>query len=257
MSAQFGIDYAWGRPDPRRLRRAGVTFVGRYLSHDVTKNLSAPEHRELARENIDVVLAWEDQAERARAGELAGRSDAQNALAQLREIGLPPSTPVHLAVDFDAEGPEVEGYFRGAHEILESATGGYGSKRVLAHLFDAGLIHHGWQTYAWSGGEWEPRALTRQYSNGHQLAGVSCDYDARLAPAPELASDYVPAEEARWIHEYDQVLHERTPWAAMRRRVLRRYMTRRRKLLRRLAEQTGWKIRNRANRYNQLLARTD
>jgi hypothetical protein len=34
-----------------------------------------------------------------------------------------------------------------------------------------------WQTYAWSGGLVHPDAHILQYSNGHTLAGVSCDYN--------------------------------------------------------------------------------
>ena len=42
--AVFGVDYAWGRPGPAALKRAGAKFVCRYLSHDTTgKNLTRDE----------------------------------------------------------------------------------------------------------------------------------------------------------------------------------------------------------------------
>ena len=52
---------------------------------------------------------------------------------------------------------------------------------MISHLFDAGLIGYGWQTYAWSDGQWDHRAQLRQYSNGHTIAGVGVDYDQSTA----------------------------------------------------------------------------
>jgi lysozyme len=69
---------------------------------------------------------------------------------------------------------------------------------------------------------------------------------------------YKPADEARWEHEYDQLLHRnRRP---LRRRVLRRVMTQRRKRIWQLAQGNGgkdWQLLNRAARYRSLLARTE
>lgn len=255
--SRFGIDYAWGGPPSvAALRRAGVTFVGRYLSYDPGKNINAAEYRRLHAAGIDVVLVWETTADRARAGAGAGRSDAENAEAQRKRCGIPPQA-VHLAVDFDAEGPEVEDYFRGAQQVLGDRLGAYAGYRAVKHLFDHGLIAHGWQTYAWSGSLWDARAKVRQYSNGHVFAGVDCDLDVAIEDKP---APLVPADEARWEREYDQLLHRRGPWAAMRRRVLRRVMTARRKEIWRLAQPkgpAGWDERNRRARYEQLLARTE
>ena len=39
------------------------------------------------------------------------------------------------------------------------------------------MIKWGWQTYAWSGGNWDKRAQLQQYSNDRTVGGVSVDYD--------------------------------------------------------------------------------
>src|SRR5205807_6629149 len=116
--------------------------------------------------------------------------------AQRRRIGMPDSTPIYFAIDFDALGPEVAPYFEGVRRVLPPVrSGAYAGYRPIKHLFDFGLIAHGWQTYAWSGGRWDPRAKLRQYSNGHTFAGVDCDLDVWLADAP---SSYWPTDERRW-----------------------------------------------------------
>ena len=68
------------------------------------------------------------------------------------------------------------------------------------------------------------------------------------------STPYVPADEARWISEYDHLPRNRP----IRRRVLKRVMTARRKEIWRLAEhqQDGWHVLNREARYHALAART-
>jgi Domain of unknown function (DUF1906) len=182
VSGRFGIDFAWGRPSTHELRAAGVTFVGRYFSHDPSKDLTASELHGYQHNGIGVVVAWETTATRTQDGELAGAEDARAALARAHAIGY--GGAVDFAVDFDAEGPEVFHYFRGARHVAGSRCGVYGGYRVVKYLFDNNLVSHGWQTYAWSSGRWDRRAVLRQYSNDHTLAGVSCDYDVELGGAP-------------------------------------------------------------------------
>lgn len=255
----FGIDYAWGGPpSAQALRSAGVLWAGRYLSFDAGKNINAAELRFLQGLGIGVVLAWETTADRALAGEAAGRSDAQNAVAQCKRLGLA-TVPVHFAIDFDAEGPEVEAYFRGAASITGALTGAYGGYRPLKHLFDAGIIHHGWQTYAWSGGLWDHRALFRQYSNGHVLGVVSCDYDVMLPGPKPPAPPYVNAQERNWIREWDRIQGRKAVRYHLRRVFLKRQMGKRRELIWRTAEARkphGWEELDRKARYEALRART-
>ena len=258
---QFGIDYAWGGPpSPQALRSAGVKFVGRYFSFDPGKNVNAAEYRRLTALGIGCVVVWETTADRALAGEAAGQSDAHNAESQRVRCGMPASQPIHFAVDFEAAGPDVEAYFRGVHAVLKDRAGVYGGYEVVKHLFDTGLVGHGWQTYAWSGGQWDPRALVRQYSNGHVLGGVSCDYDWKLdvpkPPAPKPA--YQNVDELHWIKEWDRILPRRTPAAHVRRLFLKRQMVKRKALIWKLAEAhtpPQWSVRNRKARYEALRKR--
>lgn len=250
---RFGIDYAWGGPPSiAALKRAGVTFVCRYLSRDPAKNLNPHEYNEFRAHDIDVNVVWETDAERARLGQLAGRDDAIAAEAQRMHCGMPEEQVIYLAVDFDAQGVEIEDYFHGARQILRGRLGAYAGYNAIKYLFDHGLIDHAWQTYAWSAGQWDPRARIRQYSNNHTLDGVSVDYNIELAPANV---PYVPADEHNWIREYDRLSQQKR--AAWRRTWLRHTMTSRRKKIWRLAQIGGWEMLNRANRYHQLAIRTE
>jgi hypothetical protein len=190
----FGIDWAWGHPDIPALKAAKVEFACRYLSHDASKNLTFAQAKALGKAGIDCVVVWETAANRALAGRTAGASDAQAALTQAMGCGMPAGCPIYFAVDFDEtqeQAKAVAEYFRGVHSVLDFAgpagmphpvpVGVYGGYWSVRRLFNAGLVRYGWQTYAWSGGQWERRAQLRQYSNGHTVAGVSCDFNRAAA----------------------------------------------------------------------------
>ena len=48
-------------------------------------------------------------------------------------------------------------------------------------MFDAGLATFGWQTYAWSAGQWDARAQIQQYRNDQFVDGVGVDFDRATA----------------------------------------------------------------------------
>jgi hypothetical protein len=181
----FGIDWAWGHPNLAQLAASGVKFACRYLSHDTAKNLTGAQARTLAVAGIDCLVVWETTANRALSGREGGAQDARDARAQAAACGIPDGSPIYFAVDFDEHVGHVEAvhaYFRGVHSVLgRRPVGVYGGYWTVKRLLDAGLVKYGWQTYAWSGGEWEHRAQLRQYSNGHVLGGVSCDYNRATA----------------------------------------------------------------------------
>jgi lysozyme len=95
-------------------------------------------------------------------------------------------------------------------------------------------------------------------NGGTVLEGLArrrhADRELFITPDPP----YVPADEARWIHEYDSLPKwGQETWATIRRRALRRRMNKRILLLNHLAnDDGGWHILNRENRYRALLART-
>jgi GH24 family phage-related lysozyme (muramidase) len=114
----------------------------------------------------------------------------------------------------------------------------------------AALLRRDWRAVA-------NQMLAYDHAGGQVLEGLQHrrQVEAELFLRPEAA--YIPADEQRWEHEYDQLQHRRGAWPAMRRRVLRRVMTKRRKLIWQLAQHTGWETLDRAARYRQLLVRTE
>jgi hypothetical protein len=182
ITVRRGVDYSWARPSPAGLHAAGYTFAVRYLSYDTTgKNLTISEARALQAAGVDVVANWEYGARDALSGHARGVSDAQEALRQATAAGMPAGRPIYFSVDFDATEAQqaaINNYFDGVASVLGHArTGAYGGYYPIKRLFDAGKIAWGWQTYAWSGGQWDSRAQLRQTLNGVTIAGGAYDID--------------------------------------------------------------------------------
>lgn len=100
--------------------------------------------------------------------------------------------------------------------------------------------------------------LAYDHAGGVVLAGLRSRRERERALFLKAAPAYVPADEARWVREYEALRRKHSPWASMRRRVLVRYMTKRKKLIFHLAEakKNGWKVLNREARIAALRART-
>ena len=96
---------------------------------------------------------------------------------------MPGGRPIYFAVDFDAQPYQqgtVDAYFQGVASVIGlGRTGAYGGYGLVARSFDDGVISWGWQTYAWSYGNWDARAQLRQTLNGITAAGDGdcCDRD--------------------------------------------------------------------------------
>jgi peptidoglycan hydrolase-like protein with peptidoglycan-binding domain len=184
----FGLDYSSGRPSHAAMKTAGVKFVCRYVGSTVhgtgrsAKWLSPGEATALHSDGFDEVVVFETAAQRAEGGAAAGTADAHTAVAELKYCGLPADLPVYFAVDYDTTvGPHLRAYFKAVAAVIgRSRTGAYGGYKVIKALFDEGLITYGWQTYAWSGGQWDSRAQLQQYSNGKTVGGASVDYDRAM-----------------------------------------------------------------------------
>lgn len=205
--AVFGIDYAWGRPGPAALKRAGAKFACRYLSHDTSgKNLTRGEADELSKAGLWLVVVWETAAARALSGRAGGIDDAREADRQARACGMPAGRPIYFAVDFDATSGQqgaINAYLDGAASVIgRGRVGLYGGHGPVKRALDAGKAVWSWQTYAWSQGRWDSRAHIQQYSNEHVLNGVSVDYDRAVkddygqwrvgvSPAEEDMPEYV------------------------------------------------------------------
>lgn len=171
LAPSQGIDFAWSCPSP-----AGHAFGGSYLSPDPSKNWSAACVSRWRQAGKALVFFWEATATRALQGCEAGRADAAEGWAQGRRYGM---RVLFLTVDFDespSQAPAVASYFRCAdQQIGASHVGGYGGYWTISRLFAAHLIAYGMQTYAWSGGLWDPRAQLQQYGGTSAV-----DYDRAL-----------------------------------------------------------------------------
>lgn len=213
LSPRVGIDFAFEAhvPTPAELAAAGVTFVCRYLSQDPAKDLTAAEYAEYRMIAVDVVVVWETTANRMLDGASAGSEDARLADALRTSIGIPGEPPIYFACDFDAtpaDQTQIHAYLQGAASVLgKPRVGMYGGFWPISRAFDAGDITYGWQTFAWSGGQWDARAQLRQVQNGVTVAGITVDIDHAIAdnfgqvtfkpPPPIIATS---GEQAGWRH---------------------------------------------------------
>lgn len=209
------IDYSTLRPPMPLLKAAGVTAVGRYLGWDcepgyqcIRKNLTVPEKDELLAAGIEIFLSFEYLADAARDGASQGARDCHLANQQLNALGMAsPGTAVYYAVDFNIPdyvpalpetpanaraklGP-VAAYFDAIHAAKPAhEVDGYGGYWAVSRLLDAKLITRGWQTIAWSGGQWDSRAVLRQELT--QVFGAA-DVDLHTAASPDFGQWPRPA----------------------------------------------------------------
>lgn len=179
-----GVDYAWSRPGGAALKAAGMRFAARYLSADLTKNITRAEANDLAAHGVNVVVVWETTQRRATAGRAAGAADARTALGQATAAGMPSGRPIYFAIDYDAPESDqsaIDAYFSGVASVLGLArTGAYGGYWPLSRLKTAGLARWFWQTAGWSGSNrlsgmhlWQPASTVT-------INGVSCDHDTAM-----------------------------------------------------------------------------
>lgn len=184
MTSIPGVDYAWSHPGGAALKAAGKAFACRYLSPDSSKNLTKAEAADLAAHGVWAVVVWEGTASRALAGQAAGAADAKTAVVQATTAGMPSSRPIYFAVDFDAtpgQQAAINAYLDGAASVIgRDRVGIYGGFYSVKRALDGGHAVWAWQTIAWSGGQWDSRAVIRQ---GMQktINGVSCDLNTATA----------------------------------------------------------------------------
>jgi len=179
-----GVDYPWTHPSAKALQDAGKKFACRYLSRDTEKNLSLAEARDLAAHGMSSVVVWETTANRALSGRTGGIADARAAALQATACGMPSGRPVYFATDWDvteAQQSVVNAYLDGAGSVIgKSWVGVYGGYYAVKRALDGGHAEWGWQTFAWSGGQWDSRAVIRQ-GNQAKIGGVTVDLDTALA----------------------------------------------------------------------------
>jgi hypothetical protein len=179
----WGIDYAHGSGLTTATMKAnGVQFACRYLSNDPTKNINTTELRNLAAAGIAVVLNWESTGNEL--GFAAGAADAARAETQAIALGHPEAPIIFSPWDHDPAGHTagILDYMRGAASVLGAAKVGlYQGYAAVKAALDAKVCRYAWQTYAWSGGAWDPRAQLNQYANSVTMGPAQIDRDRAMA----------------------------------------------------------------------------
>ncbi len=177
-----GIDFSYGNGlTTAQINDASCAFVCRYLSGGLPKDIDSLELSNYKAADIRVVFVWEtDGLMPSRA---QGIADAGAAQAELERLALAiedrsvASAPVFFAADAATETDPI-GYLQGVVSVLgKSRTAIYGGYNSVNVAFSAGLVTFGWQTYAWSNGQWDDRALLRQVQNNAHLGPAQVDND--------------------------------------------------------------------------------
>ena len=186
-----GIDYAfYPHPSISAIKAEGATFVCRYVSSYAPndgngKNLIPAEKNALLAAGLSIVIVAEEASgSRMLDGRAAGVTDAAHADAVVKALGMP-GIPVYFACDWDATEAQqtpIDAYLDGAVSVIgRGRVGIYAGFYPLKRAFDAGKITYGWETYAWSGGQWDSRAQLRQTQNGVTIGGADCDRDVSMS----------------------------------------------------------------------------
>ena len=177
-----GIDFSSGNGlTTAQIIDAGCAFVCRYLSGGLPKDIDSLELSNYKAAGIRIVFVWEtDGLMPSKAQGIADAGTAQAELERLATAIKDPSVasaPVFFAADEQTETDPI-GYLQGTVAVLgKSRTAIYGGYNSVSTAFNAGLVTFGWQTYAWSNGQWDNRALLRQVQNNTQLGPAQVDND--------------------------------------------------------------------------------
>ena len=180
-------------PLAARIKTGGYTFVARYYSHSIWKNLTRSEAGALSAAGLYIVAVWESAGDHPSFfSHDQGRHDGQTAFAFAQAIGQPLPSPIYFAVDADLPGAGgVQAYFEGVREAFGAhgaigstaySVGVYGSGNVCAHLSGLVYVSHTWlaQSMGWGG--------SRAYSDwnikqgrSQNVLGLSVDTDIAAA----------------------------------------------------------------------------
>lgn len=140
-----------------RLKAHGFKFVVRYINGTTTswKVISPDEIARLFAAGLGLLLVWETSTTRPFGGGPAGRTDGAKAKADAYRLGVPPLSPILIAVDTDVTSrtaPAVRSYvaaFRAAASPYP--VGVYGDYDTIEACKDLSTLN--WQANAagWSG----------------------------------------------------------------------------------------------------------
>lgn len=182
-----GADYAWWRPSDSWFAANGIQFVSRYLSWLPNgKVINKSEYDHLTYLGLRICLNWEFDAQDQKRGYAGGVADATEAYRQAR-ILVPDTNipiPIYFSADWDASlydfNVYIKPYLLGAASIIGSRwVGVYGSYYTVGRAMQAGVAHYGWQTFAWSAGQWYEPAQVRQ-------TNIYTNYDLNYSQADDF-----------------------------------------------------------------------
>jgi peptidoglycan hydrolase-like protein with peptidoglycan-binding domain len=154
------------------------------------KNITPFEAKRLSDGGIDIVLVAEWDIDTWLGGYATGHANGLQADAMARSVGMPAGRPIYFAVDDDVTlgGRPVsanaigrcnalKAYLQGAADALGGwqRVGCYASYFGLDWLYNNTPLQYGWNTLAWSGGNWHPRAQLRQETFNVWIEGGNYD----------------------------------------------------------------------------------
>lgn len=183
----LGYDEAWQRLTAAQVKATGRGFIIGYVSENRTgKNITRAEVQAAHDAGLGVLLVYEYDPRAAEGGAPAGHVNGLTAIQGALAVGYPRGCAIAFAVD-EQSLPlgalhDYATAFTGAVHTAGFRSMGYGGLVTITFLLNAGLVDLGWQTYAWSNGQWDSRAAIRQYRNGVTIDGVTLDLDQTMRP---------------------------------------------------------------------------
>jgi hypothetical protein len=176
----------------KAMRARGYTFVGRYMPIPGGSKIYPVTKAELANAKaagikLFLIFEWCDWRHPSNSY-AAGVRDAKIAVAALKNLGLPVTTPVYYSLDRAfrrVSNAQVIAYFRGVNSIVNKASVGcYAKKAWLLALKKAGLIRYLWHA-RWQDDNYIPSlgwgACMYQKAEVRRVGGVPCDFNWALA----------------------------------------------------------------------------
>jgi hypothetical protein len=189
------MDTGNGYPPGAAVAAAGVAGVIAYVgTPGRTKNLTAPVVADYQAHGIAVLTVYEDIANDVAGGQGAGVAHAQAALTDMRNLGLPDTTPVCAAADEHLTAgmiPTATAYQAGFYDTVKAAgwagpVGGYGFSEFLVAIQAAGKADWTWQAGTYPAAGSNVNLWQRNGSDGAPtqmtIAGTVVDIDDVLIP---------------------------------------------------------------------------
>lgn len=191
------LAFDWPKIDLQAAWDAGARVVTVYVGGTTDKQASAAFIAKAIRIGFGVKYNYEWWAGRAAGGAASGQQDATWAVQNTNQrgdevrkiLGYGPESPVSIDLSCDIDvtvqngklPAAIEDYYHAGKDVLTAhgyLQGAYAERDVIIALDNLGLLNGcRWQTYAWSGGLFTPKADLYQWRNGQRLGGAAVDFN--------------------------------------------------------------------------------